>query len=87
MISTSGLRSWFLEGLTTRADELPGPHTQATEHHQHPWWKVMCLTGVDYFSTLLRFLIFGSGEAAPVTREVLRAAEPNLEQRPFVHVG
>jgi hypothetical protein len=35
---------------------------------------------------LLRFLIFGSGEVAPVTREVLRAAEPDLEQRPFVHV-
>jgi hypothetical protein len=52
VISSSGLRSWFLEGLTTQADELPGPHTQATQHHQHPWWKVMCLTGVDYFSTL-----------------------------------
>jgi hypothetical protein len=52
VISTAGLRSWLLDGLTTQADELPGPHKQATEHHLHPWWKVMCLTGVDYFSTL-----------------------------------
>jgi len=36
---------------------------------------------------LLRFLIFGSGEVAPVTREVLRATEPDLRQRPFVHVA
>jgi hypothetical protein len=46
------IQSWLLEGLTTQANQPPGPHKQATEHHQHPWWKVMCLTGVDYFSTL-----------------------------------
>ncbi|HKO84034.1 MAG TPA: amino acid transporter [Actinomycetota bacterium] len=52
MTSTSGFRGWLLEGLSTQADQPPGPHQQATERHQHPWWKVMCLTGVDYFSTL-----------------------------------
>jgi hypothetical protein len=45
-------RSWLLEGLTDQARQIPGPHGQATGQHQHPWWKVMCLTGVDYFSTL-----------------------------------
>ena len=39
---------WLLEGYRKK---IEGPHT--TEgNHQHPWWKVMCLTGVDYFSTL-----------------------------------
>ncbi|MFI6869165.1 amino acid transporter [Nocardia sp. NPDC050406] len=35
---------------------------------------------------LLRFLFFGEGEVAPVTREILRRAVPRRSQRPHVHV-
>src|SRR5205085_1321687 len=47
----SPFKRWLYEGTT----ELPeGPHEQAAHarHRAHAWWQVMCLTGVDYFSTL-----------------------------------
>ncbi|MBC2879051.1 MULTISPECIES: APC family permease [Streptomyces] len=46
-------RAWLLEGLSEQSARHPGPHgTPPEEHEGHSWWRVMCLTGVDYFSTL-----------------------------------
>jgi hypothetical protein len=44
----SRFKLWLFQGVK----EVEGPHERSGQHQQHSWWKVMCLTGVDYFSTL-----------------------------------
>src|SRR5919199_882039 len=61
---------WFFKGI----QQAEGPHEEEGHHPQHAWWQVMCLTGVDYFSTLgyqpgIAFL--AAGYLSPVATLIL----------------
>lgn len=45
-------KEWLLDGMVDHV-----PTEQELAAHQHPWWQVMCLTGVDYFSSVSQLLI------------------------------
>jgi hypothetical protein len=67
-------RGWLRKWLFNEVPEIEGPHEHVGRHPQHSWWQVMCLTGVDYFSTLgyqPGIALLAAGALAPFASLVL----------------
>ncbi len=68
---SGAFKRWFFAG---QVREIEGPHEREGHHPTHSWWQVMCLTGVDYFSTLgyqPGFAFIAAGALSPVATLVL----------------
>jgi hypothetical protein len=67
--SMSGPKTAFSRWLFQHRVQPAGPEVEESTVEQHSWWKVMALTGVDYFSTLSylpSIAVLAAGAVSPI---------------------
>jgi len=68
-----GLQRWLLSEQAS--SKQPGEqHGEPQSEQTHSWWQVMCLTGVDYFSSLgyqPSIAIGAAGALSPIATLIL----------------
>ena len=62
--------------LAERIEQVEGPYARQARERQQPWWKVVCLAGVDYFSTLFHFTLSPCSNSRAMTLFSSVIAEP-----------
>jgi hypothetical protein len=76
-VAPAGLRLWLMKDMGEESRAKVGPHSTPHQVQKtHSWWKVMCLTGVDYFSTLgyqPGIAALAAGAISPIATVVLVA--------------
>lgn len=91
VLEVSGHEEHGLKILRCNSPAIPNAIAALLLHIQRTTGKTahvyMGWTEGNPFSYILKFIFFGIGETAPLTREILRRQEPDPIRRPKVHVG
>jgi hypothetical protein len=91
VLEVTGIEEEGVKILRCNSPAIPNAVAALLLHIQNQYEKTahvyMGWTEGNPFAYILKFIFFGIGETAPLTREILRRQEPDPLKRPKVHVG
>lgn len=91
LIEVKGINSGEYNILRCKCQSAPVAIASILLHIRNETKKIphvyMGWTDAHPLSYAWKFILFGEGETAPLTRELIRTSEPNESLRPYIHVA